>query len=282
MEGGAVSATGAWGSAKPSLPTALALALCRNTRLGRGPSRKRMLRILRRLHPGPVDTHVWGAPVRLHPWTNVSERTALTRSDRNDPEEHKLLARTMAARRSVFVDIGANAGLYSLHAALSSAAGGRIYAIEPNRALLDRLAFNLDLARRAGRVAPDVAVTAVPVALSDYDGDGYLAAAKSEGWRQLGASGDPVPVQRLQTMLAEQGIKRIDLLKIDVEGHEDRVLLPFFSTAPRKLWPRTIIIEHTHSRQWRRDCIAECLALGYRRRAIEKNMILKYRGVKPQ
>ena len=169
-----------------------------------------------------------------------------------------------------------------MHAALSLAAGGDD-AIEPNGALLDRLAFNLDLARRAGRIAPDVAVTAVPVALSDYDRprpSGGRPERRLAG--SSGTSGDPVSVQRLETMLAEQGIKRIDLLKIDVEGHEDRVLLPFFSAAPRKLWPRTIIIEHTHSRQWRRDCIAECLALGYSRRAIEKNMILKYRGVRPQ
>ena len=39
------------------------------------------------------------------------------------------------------------------------------------------------------------------------------------------------------------GIDRIDALKTDIEGFEDRALLPFFATAPRALWPKRIYME---------------------------------------
>lgn len=35
-------------------------------------------------------------------------------------------------------------------------------------------------------------------------------------------------------------------MKIDIEGHEKPVLEHFFEHAPRELWPRGIVLEHTH------------------------------------
>lgn len=241
----------------------IALSVVRNTPLGDSRYRKRALKVLKRLHPGAVDTYLWGAPVRLHPWKNVCERNALLWPEQMDPAEHELVAKIMASRPSVFVDVGANAGLYSLHAALSSVAGGRILAVEPNAALIDRLLFNLALARQRGHVSSDVNLTTVPAALSDYEGPGHLSAELREGYRHLAADGEVVPVRLFHRILVENGVDRIDLMKIDVEGHEDRVLSPFFRTAPPELWPTTIIIEHALRRRWLTDCLAECEALGY-------------------
>jgi hypothetical protein len=56
-----------------------------------------------------------------------------------------------------------------------------------------------------------------------------------------------------------RGIERIDVMKIDIEGMEDQVLLPFFRKAPRSLWPRAIVGEHIFAPRWRE----ECLSLGY-------------------
>ncbi|MBN8958494.1 MAG: FkbM family methyltransferase, partial [Rhizobiales bacterium] len=66
----------------------------------------------------------------------------------------------------------------------------------------------------------------------------------------------------LDTML-DAGIDAIDALKIDIEGHEDQVLVPFFSTAPRSLWPRRVVIEHLHRAGWQHDCVADMVARGY-------------------
>jgi len=51
-------------------------------------------------------------------------------------------------------------------------------------------------------------------------------------------------------------------LKIDVEGAEDKVLVPFFSSAPEALWPNLIIIEDTRN-LWRIDLFSLLAERGY-------------------
>ena len=255
-----------WGSAKPAWPARLVIGVSRRTVFGHGTGRKVLTKLLAKVHQGPVDHYVWGVPMRLYPWNNVCERKALMRPDQMDPTEHRLLAEIMSRKPSVFIDIGANVGLYSLHAALTSVPGGTIIAIEPNPVLVERFRFNLKSAYDNGRVAEDVSVTMIPVALSDHEGEAVLAAHGGEGGSRLGSSpsGQRVRVRTLLTLLREQNIARIDLMKIDVEGHEDRILPGFFAAAPESLWPRALIIEHLSRDTWSIDCIDDCLAHGYR------------------
>ena len=56
---------------------------------------------------------------------------------------------------------------------------------------------------------------------------------------------------------------KVDALKIDVEGFEDRVLTGFFAEAPQSLWPRAVVIEHLSKNEWLKDCIADMRARGY-------------------
>ena len=72
-----------------------------------------------------------------------------------------------------------------------------------------------------------------------------------------------VPSLRLQRILDEAGVISVDALKIDVEGYEDRALIPFFKQAARALWPRAVVIEHLSKDEWQADCIADMLARGY-------------------
>ena len=72
-----------------------------------------------------------------------------------------------------------------------------------------------------------------------------------------------VPSLRLQRILGEAGADRVDTLKIDVEGFEDRVLTGFFKEAPQSLWPRAVVIEHLSRNEWLQDCIADMRARGY-------------------
>ena len=68
---------------------------------------------------------------------------------------------------------------------------------------------------------------------------------------------------RLQRILEEAGVTKVDALKIDVEGFEDRVLTGFFAEAPQSLWPRAVVIEHLSKNEWLKDCIADMRARGY-------------------
>ena len=58
-------------------------------------------------------------------------------------------------------------------------------------------------------------------------------------------------------------LPRIDALKIDVEGYEDRVLMPFFARASRELWPRRVFMEHRHQHLWQQNLIKHMKANGY-------------------
>jgi FkbM family methyltransferase len=256
----------AWGSARPALPARLVIGVSRRTVFGHGTGRKVLTRLLAKVHQGPVDDYVWGVPMRLYPWNNACERKALMRPDQMDPTEHRLLAEVMSQKPSVFVDIGANVGLYSLHAVLTSVPGGTIIAIEPNSILVERFRFNLKSAHDNGRVANDMSVTMIPVALSDHEGEAILAAHGGEGGSRLGSgpSGQRVSVRTLHTLLREQQVDHIDLMKIDVEGHEDRILPGFLAAAPETLWPKALILEHLSRDTWSIDCIDDCLARGYR------------------
>jgi FkbM family methyltransferase len=72
-----------------------------------------------------------------------------------------------------------------------------------------------------------------------------------------------VPALTLQRILADAGAAKMDALKIDIEGFEDRVLAPFFAQAPQTLWPRAVAIEHLSRTEWQQDCIADMVARGY-------------------
>jgi hypothetical protein len=72
-----------------------------------------------------------------------------------------------------------------------------------------------------------------------------------------------VPALRLKRILDEAGVAKVDALKIDIEGFEDRALVPFFKEAPQALWPRAVVIEHLSRDEWQQDCITDMRARGY-------------------
>jgi FkbM family methyltransferase len=115
----------------------------------------------------------------------------------------------------VIVDVGANIGVYALVAKTASPRA-RVLAFEPVARHCEYLERNCHLNRL------DVHVERV--AVSNRDGTGWM-----RGWLLdvTGAGGpdrEQVPVRRLDTALAAAGDSRVDLIKVDVEGHEAEVL----------------------------------------------------------
>jgi FkbM family methyltransferase len=267
-----------WGTFRPNLPARALIEVSRQTPLGRGLLRKRMAQLLFRLHSGPVDAWLWGHKVRLFPKHNVCERKALLRPDRLDPSEYAFVRTALSRPRQVFVDVGANAGLYSLYAALNAAEGTRILAIEPDAALLARLVFNIRLTAAWRPAAVELATAAV--AVGDYDGQGLLSGNGDEGSQSLlpNGKGRCVPVRRLAGLLQEHAINSVSLMKIDVEGYEDRVLPPYLAEVSSDRWPQSIIIEHVYRTRWSVDCISLCEERGYRICASTNNNTLLVRA----
>ncbi len=218
---------------------------------------------------GALDVERWGLKLRLHPRDNGCEKNLLFTPQMYEPTELGELGADIDRARQqkapfVFVDIGANVGLFSLFVAARAGAAARILAIEPEPGNFRRLNFNVT-------INPGAPIAIFPMALSD-DADGLavqLDRRDRGGTRTVKAgTGAPagtlrVPSQPLLRLLEQEQVGAVDALKIDVEGFEDVILGPFFQNAPAHLLPRLIIIEDCRG-SWTSDLMAAMAAKGYR------------------
>ena len=189
---------------------------------------------------GVADVEALGLKLRLHPKDNLSEKRLFMTPQCFDPDELEALRAVMGPGRT-FADIGANAGAYSLVAAKAGGSACRVLAVEPQREMRRRLAYN---ARING--LSNIEITGV--ALSDYEGEGVmrLVAGNLGQTRFAGRArgdGEAVRVTTLLTLLDEHGVTRADAIKIDAEGSERRILSAFYAAAPRERWPHRVLLE---------------------------------------
>ncbi len=193
---------------------------------------------------------------------NATERSLIA-GDVRKRETVDLITRELKAG-DAFVDIGANCGLYTLFAARRVGSAGRVVAIEPIPEMTRRLRANV-AANGFSRVSVhETALGAEEGELTLYVRRDQYGESSVEFTGPQRRTLTRVPVTTLARVVASEGLVRIDALKIDVEGYEDRVLMPFFSDAERGLWPRRLLLEHSNSGRWRDDLLAVLTARGYR------------------
>lgn len=227
--------------------------------------------VLLTLGEQPADVDRLGFRLRLVTHDNVSERRVLFTPQFFDSAELAVL-RNRIRPGFRFIDVGANAGLYSLFVATRAGLEANIVAVEPQPAMLERLHTNIAL---NGFTTIHVA----PIALADRDGSITLhLSADNRGQASVAnTSGEAVevPCRTLLSLMDTRGMQQADAMKIDIEGAEDIVLGAFFATAPRERWPRLIFMER-NSTKWKTDILALCLASGYRELAPGRmNVILE-------
>ena len=171
-----------------------------------------------------ADVERFGLRWRLYRTGNVSDSRLLLRPDSFDPLETDLLLQR-ARTGFAFVDVGANCGFYALRVA---AAGGRVVAIEPHPEMFRRLQFNAAL-------NPDSPVRLLQCAVGDRKGEIRLAEdSRNLGRTRIDDTGAvAVEMRPLLDILGDEGLERLDALKVDVEGFEDRVLVPFLQGRAR-------------------------------------------------
>jgi hypothetical protein len=127
---------------------------------------------------GGLDVERWGLRMRLHPLHNGCEKGALFTPQMYEvPERMELTAEiekaTAAGRTFVFVDVGANVGLFSLFVASYAGANAKILAIEPEPENVRRLRFNVTS-------NPGVPIRVIPLALDDRAGSLALEANRRD------------------------------------------------------------------------------------------------------
>jgi FkbM family methyltransferase len=249
-----------FGAFAPNAAQAAIIALAQRSRLKRGAFRPMLSRLVNLLRAGPLDVPYQGASFRFYHQASATERGALFNPDYNLEELDFLRSHTPAG--GVFVDVGANVGTYALALARHVGADGKVIAIEPHPVTHARLAFNNSA---SGTTQVKLVAAAAGPADGDLmietDGDNLGASHIVSG--KASSKAIQVPSLRLQRILEEAGVSRVDALKIDVEGFEDRVLSGFFRQAPPSLWPHAVVIEHLSKNEWLEDCIADMRARGY-------------------
>ena len=267
-----------FGTFSPNTQQAKAIALAR--RFDPGPLSKFAASIAKRMiYPtlhGPLDVVTWGIRMRLDPRKNITEKRLLLSPSRFELEE-RLALQAFLKVGDVFVDVGANVGAYTLWAANLIGPDGRVVALEPQPAVLARLRTNIAL-------NPDFNVQVFPCGAGPRDGHILLSVGSSnEGGASMatthgGSESVKVSVRPLLDIVEEAELTRIDAMKVDIEGFEDKALLPFFESAAPKMWPRMLILERSE-KDWSEDLLEALARAGYISQfATKRNYVLNFTG----
>lgn len=153
----------------------------------------------------------------------------------------------------IFMDIGANIGIYTLAAAHRVGNTGKVYAFEPHKMNGITLLRNIEASGLADRV------DFFACALSDASGVlpfNYVSLASASSGSQLGharvagASRDFKPAARemlaavtVNDLMANGTIKAPNLVKIDVDGNELKILNGMKKLLTGKDRPRAVQVE---------------------------------------
>jgi FkbM family methyltransferase len=153
---------------------------------------------------------------------------------------------------SVFVDVGANCGYFSLLAAGLTGASGRIFAFEPNPPVFDELSRHVQLNSVGDRVRmfklalSDARVEGVPLFVSPLQsGLSTFITQRATSEQCFGRPGTvSVETVTFDEWREHESADHVDLMKIDVEGFEAQVLAGMIrSLRARRI--RRIVCETT-------------------------------------
>jgi FkbM family methyltransferase len=189
-----------------------------------------------------VGEDIYGIRFVLYPFDRPNSRTLLRRS--HDTLEVQLIPKLVRPGDTA-VDVGANAGFYSVLLSRACGPTGKVWAFEPVPETYWRLRENLALNRCENVVTEETAISNAPgIAIlnlfdsqfAEMNGFGVRVARDSSGKPILASRSISVQSQSLDVFCDSERIERIHFLKVDVEGFELRV----FEGAERLLTQRRV------------------------------------------
>jgi FkbM family methyltransferase len=221
-----------------------------------------------RLYPPDAVRRCWIGPYRGLVF-EVSHQVRDTRMSifyrAYEPEVTKALADLVRPEMVVY-DIGAHVGIHALYLARLLGPPGQVVAFEPWSENYCRLVRNIGL-----NGALEGRITAVPLAVGDHPGGQQMVQGTSDGRHSLAAHGEAgdrsVTAVRVDDFAREHP-PGPDLLLIDVEGREDRVLAGAIETIAQRR-PQIILEHHGPARaraltSWLRDHGYQVAPIGVR------------------
>jgi len=252
-----------FGSFKPNLLQTIMISIGQKTFLKRGLFRSYYAKIIMSLSSGPLDVVFRGCAFRLWNERNLIEYGILLDPNYNHEDIDFLV--NGAKNNANFVDIGSNIGLYSQPLALAAPKGQTI-SIDANPLMKLRLNFNSSSSKISN-------INMINIAVSDKKGSGSLKIRKDDiAIVALDESIDGnIKYSTLIEVLSINKIDKIHGLKIDIEGHEDKALVPFLLNAPKTLLPNKIVIEQPTRNQDYPGCLNAFEKLNYKLVGRSKN-----------
>jgi FkbM family methyltransferase len=185
---------------------------------GFGPKLRRSL--WRRLREPMVVPWIENLRLNIEPNSETSRSLFIT--GRYEPNEFCVLDRVLKPGMT-FVDVGANVGLYSVFASRKVSPQGTVLAVEASSRECAQLRRNVELNALAN-------INVVKTAVTDRTGetDLMVAPAPHGGHNTLGGFAYGTPVERkervtaarLDDIIREQRVVRVDVIKMDIEGAE--------------------------------------------------------------
>ena len=194
-----------------------------------------------------------------------------TRKELRRGERELAYAPSLVDREHLFLDIGANKGIWAWHLAR---AARQVHAFEPH----PKLFRILSLWRRRN-------VTAHQVALSDKPGEAELRVPiRSRGFSNQGSSlstlkvPDELPHATVRVearTLDSYNFENVGLIKIDVEGHELAVLAGARETIARCRPNLIVELEETYTQTDILSSVGEVMDYGYDAFFLDKHRALQ-------
>lgn len=187
--------------------------------------------IWQRYHDKQIDRPLiveWCAGLKLNLRLGTDHSWSVFVGGKYEPNELVFLAETLQDGMT-FLDVGANEGIFTLLASIRVGEHGRVLALEPSSREYDRLQTNVELNSLRN-------IETFELALYDREGTRELTRAEfgHEGHNTLGsgmhnpavgaAGNEKVRVETLDRFVVTRGLGRLDLVKIDVEGAEARII----------------------------------------------------------
>ena len=255
-----VDNSSSFGQYEPNFIVKIIIYITRN--LGTSWFSKRLIFLFRKiailLSRDCIDTNLFGAKLRLYTKGNVSEKRALFSPQIFEKDERDFI-KSRCKDNSVFIDIGSNIGLYSFSvgSVYKEFKNTKIFSIEPHPSLFRRLKYN-------ALQNKDIPINPREIALMDKSGEFKLDTPNENlGQGKISKTGSQkVIAKNLIDFIKDEKIENISAMKIDVEGNEESVIIPFIENANKKLLPLIIIIENNKN-SWKTDLIKLLEKKGY-------------------
>jgi FkbM family methyltransferase len=209
--------------------------------------------------------------------------------------EHRVILTSLLRPGMTVWDLGANIGYYAIMEAKLVGPTGKVYAVEPspkNRILLER---------NIARNHLDRVIDVIPGAISNRNGEAifYLSersnvhtlhpGTRSASHRES-LTGKTIPVRTMDVPTFLTGRRSVDLVRMDIEGHEVEVF-GSIAKAVRHHGFRAAICFETHLTTYNnethsmRDALLELFALGYQATVIassdERRGVVRSLGYAP-